>query len=114
MKKAEERKVEQEIVYDRRLLKERQKEDHLYGGKEKFVTNAFKRKQMEQQKWLEERDKQDAKDKDVVHDKNFRFNFYSSIYDNRNVSMGAEKKEDEEEKTKEQIRVWISNLFVVL
>lgn len=45
---------EQEIVYDRKLAKERSKEDHLYADKDKFVTSAYKKKLAEQAKWVEE------------------------------------------------------------
>lgn len=45
---------EQDVVYERQLAKEREKEDHLYGDKEKFVTGAYKKKLQEQAKWLEE------------------------------------------------------------
>lgn len=54
LQKAKERSREQDIVYERQLAKEREKEDHLYGDKEKFVTGAYKRKLQEQAKWLEE------------------------------------------------------------
>ena len=54
VEKAKIRKQEQEIVYERKLLKERQQEDHLYGDKEKFVTAAYKKKLAELEKWNEE------------------------------------------------------------
>lgn len=54
MKKAEQRNKEQEIVYERKLAKEREKDEHLYSGKEKFVTGAYKKKLEEQKKWLAE------------------------------------------------------------
>lgn len=54
MQKAKEREVEHEIVYERKLLKERSKDDHLFADKEKFVTSAYKKKLAEQAKWLEE------------------------------------------------------------
>ena len=38
----------------RRLLKDREVEDHLFGDKERFVTAAYKRKLEEDKKWLEE------------------------------------------------------------
>ena len=41
-------------VISRTLLKERQKEDALYEGKEKFVTAAYKRKLEADRKYLEE------------------------------------------------------------
>lgn len=57
MEKAKVRKIEQEIVFERNLIKERKKEDHLFGDKEKFVTKAYKQKLAEQAKWLEEEKK---------------------------------------------------------
>ncbi|KAL5976483.1 hypothetical protein ACLOJK_020816 [Asimina triloba] len=52
--KAKERAIEHEIIYERKLVKERQKDDHLFADKEKFVTSAYKKKLAETQKWLEE------------------------------------------------------------
>lgn len=54
LKKAEQRQREQDIVYERKLAKERSQEDHLYADKDKFVTSAYKKKLAEQAKWLEE------------------------------------------------------------
>lgn len=54
LEKAKLRTQEYDVVYERQLAKERAKEDHLYGDKEKFVTGAYKKKLMEQAKWLEE------------------------------------------------------------
>lgn len=34
-------------------LKERQKEDHMYDGQEKFITSAYRRKLEEDKKWQE-------------------------------------------------------------
>lgn len=52
--KAKQREREQEIVYERKLAKERDKDDHLFADKDKFVTSAYKKKLAEQAKWLEE------------------------------------------------------------
>lgn len=52
--KAKVREREHEIIYERKLAKERTKEDHLFADKDKFVTGAYKRKLAEQAKWLEE------------------------------------------------------------
>lgn len=54
MEKAKARQREQEIIYEKKLVKERSKEDHLFAGKDKFVTSAYKKKLAEQQKWMEE------------------------------------------------------------
>lgn len=54
MEKAKRREREHEIVYERKLAKERSQEDHLFADKDKFVTSAYKRKLAEQEKWKEE------------------------------------------------------------
>lgn len=54
LRKKDERQREHEIIYDRKLAKERSKEDHLYADKDKFVTSAYKKKLAEQAKWVEE------------------------------------------------------------
>lgn len=54
IKKAEERQREHEIVYERKIAKERSIDDHLYADKDKFVTSAYKKKLAEQAKWMEE------------------------------------------------------------
>lgn len=52
--KAEERKREQDVLYEKQLLKEREAEDHLFGSKERFVTAAYKKKLEEDRRILEE------------------------------------------------------------
>ncbi|KAH9699517.1 DUF2040 domain-containing protein [Citrus sinensis] len=60
--KAEERKREHDIIYERKLTKERSKEDHLFADKEKFVTGAYKKKLEEQQRWAREQALRDLRD----------------------------------------------------
>ena len=43
-----------QIIYEKQLLKERQKEDHLFGDKEKFVTAGYKKKLQEDAQWAQE------------------------------------------------------------
>jgi hypothetical protein len=52
--KAKEREQYREIVFERKIAKERSQEDHLYADKDKFVTRAYKNKLEEQAKWQEE------------------------------------------------------------
>lgn len=52
--KAKQREREHEIVYERKLAKERSEDEHLYADKDKFVTSAYKKKLAEQAKWIEE------------------------------------------------------------
>ncbi|KAK8480330.1 hypothetical protein V6N13_072385 [Hibiscus sabdariffa] len=88
MKKAEQRKWEQEIVYERKLVKERSKEDHLYADKDKFVTSAYKKKLAEQAKWMEEeRLRQLREEKEDVTKKSDLSDFYFNL--GKNVAFGA-------------------------
>lgn len=52
--KAKQREQEKEIVYERKLAKDRDKDEHRFADKDKFVTSAYKKKLAEQAKWLEE------------------------------------------------------------
>ena len=60
---ADRRKFEQERVLERRLLREREKDDHLHAGKEKFVSESYKAKLIAQQQWDEEDRKQEEQDR---------------------------------------------------
>ena len=50
----DEREREDAVLRERRLVREREREDHLYGDKERFVTNAYKNKLKEDAAWLAE------------------------------------------------------------
>ncbi|CAN6241680.1 unnamed protein product [Urochloa humidicola] len=86
--KAEQRKREHDIVYERKLQKERSKEDHLFGDKDKFVTSAYRKKLEEQQKWLEEeRIRQLREEREDVTKKKDLSDFYFGL--EKNVAFGA-------------------------
>uniref|UniRef100_A0A1D1Y2W4 Nuclear speckle splicing regulatory protein 1 n=1 Tax=Anthurium amnicola TaxID=1678845 RepID=A0A1D1Y2W4_9ARAE len=88
MEKAKEREREHEIIYERKLLKERSKDDHLYAGKEKFVTSAYKKKLAEDERWKEEeRLRIQREEKEDVTKKNDMSDFYFNL--NKNVAFGA-------------------------
>lgn len=53
MKKAKEREQYRDIVYERKLAKERSKDDHLFADKDKFITEAYRRKLAEREKQME-------------------------------------------------------------
>ena len=59
---AEHRKKEQEILFEKRLEKEREAEEAVYGTKEKFVTGAYRRKLEEEEKWKMEQEKKREED----------------------------------------------------
>ncbi|KAJ4841971.1 hypothetical protein Tsubulata_020129 [Turnera subulata] len=88
MKKAEERKREQEIVYERKLAKERSKEDHLFAEKDKYITSAYKKKLAEKAQWeAEERLRQLREERDDVTKKKDLSDFYFNL--GKNVAFGA-------------------------
>ena len=104
IEKQKEREREDSIVYERRLLKERQKEDHLYGDKEKFVTAAYKKKLEKDEQWLaEEKARDDAEARDTAKARESGFGF-DAIRRSALESAGgprAGQKEDANAGTKE-------------
>ncbi|XP_065616185.1 uncharacterized protein LOC112000448 [Quercus suber] len=52
--KIKEREKYREVVYERKIAKERSQDDHLCADKDKFVTSANKKKLEEQRKCIEE------------------------------------------------------------
>lgn len=86
---AKKREREHEIIYERKLLKERSKDDHEFEDKEKFVTSAYKKQLAERAKWLEEERRQGIREeKDDVTKKSDLTDFYFSL--NKNVAFGAQ------------------------
>lgn len=86
--KAKEREQYREVVFERKIAKERSQDDHLYADKDKFVTRAYKKKLEEQAKWQEEermRELREAKD-DVTKKKDLS-DFYFNL--GKNVAFGA-------------------------
>lgn len=53
IKKAKEREQYRDIVYERKIAKERSKDDHLYADKDKFITEAYRKKLAEQERQME-------------------------------------------------------------
>lgn len=60
LEKAKRREQEREIVFERKLAKDRAKEDAEFGDKEKFVTRAYREKLEERKKWLAEEKRREA------------------------------------------------------
>lgn len=63
--KGEDRQIEQGIVYERVLRREREKEDYLFEDKEKFVTEGYKEKLINDKRWEEKEQIRVAKEVDV-------------------------------------------------
>ncbi|RWR92036.1 nuclear speckle splicing regulatory protein 1 isoform X1 [Cinnamomum micranthum f. kanehirae] len=107
MNKAKVREREHEIIYERKLAKERSKDDHLFADKEKFVTSAYKKKLAEQAKWLEEeRIRQLREEKDDVTKKSDLSDFYFNI--TKNVAFGG-KAADSKKPMKQERRETVEN-----
>jgi len=84
------RKREQDITYERRLMKEREKEDELYGEKEKFITSAYRKKLEEDEKWKKEELERERREKErEVDGKSDMTSFYANLM-NRNVATGGD------------------------
>lgn len=89
LEKAEERRREQDVLYERRLAKERAAEDHLFGDKEKFVTAAYKKKLEEDAKWAAARKKEEEEEeRNAVEKKGHMGDFYRHLF-RSNVAFGA-------------------------
>lgn len=78
---AEERKREQEVLYEKRLAKEREAEDILFGDKEKFVTSAYKKKLEEAEKWkMEQKKKKEEEEREAVEKRGHMGDFYRNLF----------------------------------
>ncbi|KAH6793661.1 hypothetical protein C2S52_004138 [Perilla frutescens var. hirtella] len=88
IEKAKQREREHEVVYERKLAKERTQDEHLYADKDKFVTSAYKKKLAEQAKWMdEERLRELQEEKEDVTKKTDISDFYFNLANN--VAFGA-------------------------
>ncbi|DBA84434.1 TPA: hypothetical protein ACH3X1_006066 [Trebouxia sp. C0004] len=97
--KAVQREREQNVVYERRLAKERSAEDYLFGDKEKFVTAAYKHKLEEEKQWLAEEKLREAQEqKNDVVKKGHMGDFYRNILKTNDVRTGLKKPEQESKK----------------
>ena len=88
MRRRDEREREDAVLRERRLVREREREDHLYGDKERFVTNAYKNKLKEDAAWLAEDTKRDEKDALAFSSAARRGDFQSSFYGGGRVPVG--------------------------
>ncbi|KAG1670288.1 hypothetical protein FOA52_003638 [Chlamydomonas sp. UWO 241] len=86
---AEGRKRESDVQFERRQLKDRAKEDHLFEDKEVFVTAAYRKKLEEQKLWEEsERKKEEEESKYDVRSVGHMGNFYANLLTS-NVAFGT-------------------------
>lgn len=93
IKKAKERELYREIVYEKKIAKERSKDDHLYMNKDKYITEAYRKELAKREKQMELerlRELQEERD-DVTKKKDFLLDFYSNL--DKNVAYGAKDAE---------------------
>ncbi|GIM15521.1 hypothetical protein Vretimale_18292 [Volvox reticuliferus] len=103
LEQAQQRKREQDVLYERRMVKERQQEDHLYEDKERFVTSAYRKKLEEDKKWQEaERQKELEEQRNDVRKVGHMGNFYANLL-TKNVAYGAAKPQEDITKDKEPV-----------
>ncbi|GIL53780.1 hypothetical protein Vafri_9358 [Volvox africanus] len=101
LEQAQQRKREQDVLYERRMMKERQQEDHLYEDKERFVTSAYRKKLEEDKKWQEaERQKELEEQRNDVRKVGHMGNFYANLL-TKNVAYGAATSQEDSTKEKE-------------
>jgi coiled-coil domain-containing protein 55 len=92
LEKSKIREREQDRIFEKRLLKEREEEDKMYGDKEKFVTSSYKAKLLENKKWeAEDRRAQEMEEKDDVRKKKGLHGFYAGLL-TKNTAMGGDMK----------------------
>mmetsp|Transcript_29484 Transcript_29484/g.56621 ORF Transcript_29484/g.56621 Transcript_29484/m.56621 type:complete len:337 (+) Transcript_29484:132-1142(+) len=98
MKRAKDREREQNVIYERQLLKDRKKEDHLYGDKDRFVTAAYKKKLQEDAQWLEEEKMREALEEqnDVTKKKDMSGMFYNLLKTNSRYGAQPSTAADEQ------------------
>jgi len=96
--RAEQRKVEQDIIYDKLQRKEQEKEAGEFGDLPKYVSKSWKEKLIQDKLWLENEEKRLAEEEDVTKKEDLT-DFFTGLL-TKNVSMGAETEKEKESRLK--------------
>ena len=80
MEAHKEREIENDKIFERKLVKEAEAEAHLYGDKEKFITAAYRKKMQAREQFEAEQKAKEAKEEreDVTKRKDLS-HFYSNL-----------------------------------
>ena len=80
MEAHKERQIENDKIFERKLVKEAEAEAHLYGDKEKFITAAYRKKMQAREQFEAEQKAKEAKEEreDVTKRKDLS-HFYSNL-----------------------------------
>ena len=80
MEAHKERQIENDKIFERKLVKEAEAEAHLYGDKEKFVTAAYRKKMQAREEFEAEQKAKEAKEeKEDVTKRKDMSHFYSNL-----------------------------------
>ena len=84
MEAHKEREIENDKIFERKLVKEAEAEAHLYGDKEKFVTAAYRKKMEAREQYeAEQRAKEAREAKEDVTKRSDMSHFYSNLLHGR-------------------------------
>jgi len=90
LEQALEREKDDNIVYQRKLQKELEEEEKLYGKeREKFVTQGYKKQLELNKQHEEEQKKQEEKEKAHTAERAGMNSFYLNMLDSKNVALGG-------------------------
>ena len=85
------REIENEKLFERKMVKEAEAEAHLYGDKEKFMTSAYRKKLAEREEYEAElRRKEALEAKDDVKKRADLSHFYSNLLHNNLTTDGQQ------------------------
>lgn len=103
LKTAEKRNQEQEIVYERKVVKEQAQEDPEFEGKEKFITSSYRRKLAEREEWAKQEEERTKKEEEQDVTKTAKGgNFlYGGFGRNVVMGVGGDKKVNETDNSKQ-------------
>lgn len=83
------REIESNRRFERKLLKEREQEDAEFGDKQKFVTSAYRKKLLEEQKWEHEDRLADKIEEKTGASRQGMQGFYSNLF-TKNIAFGGD------------------------
>lgn len=98
LEQAKRREKEDDIVFEKKLQRELEKDADLYADKPKFITPSYRKKLEENKKWQEEEERR-HRDEDVTKQTDLG-NFYRNLLTN-NIAFGSQQREQEKEEKRQ-------------
>jgi coiled-coil domain-containing protein 55 len=96
MANAAERKREDDLQFEKKLLREKKEELEEYGDTEKFITSSYRRQMEENKRWIAEKAVRDAEaEKHSVQGRAGTNNIVANILNGRLAGMDEEEEESE-------------------